>query len=109
MYSISENSGGNLPEQETLIFQFLLQKFVLLFLWYIRTYYSSVSEILHWGNPACLWSNTIGFIIIGFTNWDLWFFSQGDLLQDYLLYTWMAPLRPSADIPHVGTQKDIYG
>ena len=21
----------------------------------------------------------------------------------------MAPLRPSADIPHVGTQKDIYG
>ena len=26
-----------------------------------------------------------------------------------VLYTWMAPLCPSADIPHVGTQKDIYG
>ena len=26
-----------------------------------------------------------------------------------LLYSWMAPLRPSADIPHVGTQKDTYG
>ena len=26
-----------------------------------------------------------------------------------LLYTWVAPLRPSADTPHVGTQKDTYG
>ena len=29
--------------------------------------------------------------------------------KNLLLSTWMAPLRPSADIPHVGTQKDIYG
>ena len=27
----------------------------------------------------------------------------------YVLSTWMEPLRPSADIPHVCTQKDIYG
>ena len=26
-----------------------------------------------------------------------------------LLYSWLAPLRPSADIPQVGTQKDTYG
>ena len=26
-----------------------------------------------------------------------------------VLSTWMAPLRPSADIRYVGTQKDIYG
>ena len=26
-----------------------------------------------------------------------------------LLYTKLPPLYPSADIPHVGTQKDIYG
>ena len=26
-----------------------------------------------------------------------------------MLYSWMAPLRLSADIPHVGTQKDTYG
>ena len=26
-----------------------------------------------------------------------------------VFYTWVAPLRPSADIPHVGTQKDTYG
>ena len=31
-------------------------------------------------------------------------------LQSYtVLSAWMAPLRLSADIPHVGTQKDIYG
>ena len=30
-------------------------------------------------------------------------------IRGHLSYTWMAPLRPSADIPHVGTQKDIYG
>ena len=45
-------------------------------------YCSSMSEISHWGNLACLGSNTIGFIRIGFTIWDLWSFSQGDLLQD---------------------------
>ena len=26
-----------------------------------------------------------------------------------VLSSWMALLRPSADIPHIGTQKDIYG
>ena len=35
MYSFSENSGGKLPKQEALDFQFLLQKSLLLFLWYI--------------------------------------------------------------------------
>ena len=82
MYSFSENSGGKLPEQEALDFQFLLQKFMLLFLWYILNYKSYVSEILHKGNLTCSWSNTIGFIRIGFTIFDLWSFSQGDLLQD---------------------------
>ena len=31
MYSFSENSGGKLPEQEALVYQFLLQKFLILF------------------------------------------------------------------------------
>ena len=83
MYSFSENSGGKLPEQEALIFWFLLQKCLLLFLWYLRNYWSSVSEISHWGNLVCPWSNTIGFIKIYFTNLYLWSFSQGDLLQDF--------------------------
>ena len=39
-------------------------------------------KISHWGNLTCPWSNTIGFIRIGFTILDLWSFSQGDLLQD---------------------------
>ena len=82
MYSFSENNGGKLPEQEALIFQFLLQKVLLLFLWYLCNYWSSVYEISHWGNLACPWSKTIGFIRIGFTIWYLWSFSQGDLLQD---------------------------
>ena len=77
MYSFSENSG------EALIFQFFLQKFLLLFLWYLQNYCSSVSEISHWGNLTSPWSNTTGFIRIGFTNWDLLSFSQGGLLQDY--------------------------
>ena len=82
MYSFCENNGGKLPKQEALVFQFLLQKFLLLFLWYLRNYCSSVSEISHWGNLACPWSNTIGFIRIVVTIWDLWSFSQGDLLLD---------------------------
>ena len=41
-----------------------------------------MSEIAYWGNLNCPWSKTIGFIIIGLTIWDLWSFSQGDLLQD---------------------------
>ena len=82
MYSFSENSGGKLPEQEALDFQFLLQKCLLLFLWYLWNYWSSMSGISHRGNLACPWSNTICFIRIGFTIWDLWSFSQGDLLQD---------------------------
>ena len=45
MYSFSENSGGKLPEQEALVFQFLLQKFLILFLDYILKYFSSVLEI----------------------------------------------------------------
>ena len=40
-----------------------------------------MSEILYWGNLACPWSKTIVFIPIGFTNWDLWSLSQGDMLQ----------------------------
>ena len=32
----SENSGGKLSEQEALVFQFLLQKCLLLFLWYVQ-------------------------------------------------------------------------
>ena len=43
MYSFSENSGGKLPDQEALIFQFLLQKCLLLFLY--------TSEIT---DPLCL-------------------------------------------------------
>ena len=82
MYSFSENSGGKLLEQEALVLQFLLQKCLLLFLWYLRNYYSSVSEILYWRNLACSWSTTTGFIRIGFTIWYLWSFSQGDMLQD---------------------------
>ena len=57
-------------------------KCLSLFLWYLWNYCSSMSELFHWGNLACPWSNTIGFIRIGFTNWDLWSFSQGSLLQD---------------------------
>ena len=60
----------------------LLQKFLSLFLWYLHNYCPSVSEILDWGNIVCLWSNTMGFIKIGFTNLYLWSFSQGDLLQN---------------------------
>ena len=63
-------------------FQFLQQKCLLLFLWYLQNLCSSISEILYWGNLACPWCNTIGLIIIGFTIWDLLSFSQGDLLQD---------------------------
>ena len=37
-----------------------------------------MSEISYWGNLTCPWSKTSDFIRI----WDLWFFSQGDLLQD---------------------------
>ena len=33
----------------------------------------------------------------------------GDFSSEPLLSTQMALLRPSADIPYVGTQKDIYG
>ena len=29
--------------------------------------------------------------------------------EDLLLYTRMAPLRPSVDFPYVGAQKDTYG
>ena len=82
MYSFSKNDGGKLPEQEALVFHFLIQKCLLLFLWYLRNYCSYVSENSYGGNLACTCSNTIGFIWICFTNWDLWAFSQGDLLQD---------------------------
>ena len=82
MYSFSENNEGNLAEQEALVFQFLLQKFLSLLLWYLRNYGSYVSKTLHWDILSCLCSNTISFIRIGFTSWDLWSFSQGDLLQD---------------------------
>ena len=84
MYSFSENSGGKLPEQEALVFQFLLQKCLILFLWYLRNYCSYVSKNSHWVSLTCPYSNTISFIRIGFTNWDLWSFSHGDLLQDCL-------------------------
>ena len=60
----------------------LLQKCLSLFLWYLHNCCPSVSEISHWGNLVCPWSNTIGFIKIGFTNLYLWSFSQSDLLQD---------------------------
>ena len=82
MYSFSKNSGGKLPEQEALVFQFLLQKCLLLFMWYRWNYYSYMYEISYWCNLACPWSNTIGFIRIGFTILDLWSVSQADLLQD---------------------------
>ena len=52
-------------------------------LWYLHNCWPSVSEISHWGNLVCPWSNTTGFIKIGFTNLYLWSFSQGDLLQEY--------------------------
>ena len=82
MYSFSENSGGKLPEQEALVFWFLLQQFLSLFLWYLWNCCSSMSEISHWGNLTFPWSKYIGFIRISFTNWYLWSFSQCDLLQD---------------------------
>ena len=41
-----------------------------------------MSKPFNWGILPCPCSNPIVFIIIGFTNWDLWSFSQGDLLQD---------------------------
>ena len=63
-------------------FQFLLQKCLSLFLWYLWNFWSYMSEISHWVNLAFPLSNTIVFISIGFTNWDLWSFSQGDLLQE---------------------------
>ena len=34
MYSFSENSGGMLLETKSLVYQFLLQKFLIMFLWY---------------------------------------------------------------------------
>ena len=34
---------------------------------------------------------------------------RDNIEPEILLSTWMAPLRPSAEIPHVVTQKDIYG
>ena len=43
MYSFSENNGGKLPEQEALVFQFLLQKFLY--------YFCDISEIT---TPLCL-------------------------------------------------------
>ena len=55
---------------------------MLLLLYYLRNYCSNMSEISYWGNIACLGSNTTVFIRIGFTIWDLWSFSQGDMLQD---------------------------
>ena len=82
MYSFFENSGGKLPEQEALVYQFLLQKLLILFLWYLRNYYSSMPKTSYWGIIFCPYSKTIGLIRVGFTNWDLWSFSQGDLLQD---------------------------
>ena len=78
MYSFSKNSEGKLPEQEALIFWFLLQKSLLLFLWYLRNYWSSMSEIYHWGNLVCPWSqyhmfhqnwfHQLGFMIL-FPRW----------------------------------------
>ena len=41
-----------------------------------------MTKTLHYGRLTYYCSNTIGFIRICFTNWDLWSFSQGDLLQD---------------------------
>ena len=83
MYSFSENGGGKLPEQEAIVFHFFLQKCLLLFLQYIRNYFSSMSEIFHCCIFTCFHSKTIGFIRICFTNWDLQSFSHGDLLRDY--------------------------
>ena len=40
-------------------------------------------ETFHWGSLTFSCSNTIGFIRIFFTIWDLWSFSQGVLLQDF--------------------------
>ena len=77
-YYFSENSGGKLPEQEALVFQFLLHKFPILFLKYLQKYHFSVYET-HLGSLTCPLSNTVGYSIIGFTNWDLCKFSQGDL------------------------------
>ena len=37
------------------------------------------------------------------------FENRVDMHINQLLYRWLAPLRPSADIPQVGTQKDTYG
>ena len=59
----------------------LLQKFLSLFLIYLCTICSSMSENSHWADLERSRFNTTGFIRIGFTNWDLWFFSHGDLLQ----------------------------
>ena len=41
-----------------------------------------MSKTLKFDILSCPCSNTIFFIIIGFTNWDLWSFSQNDLFQD---------------------------
>ena len=71
MYSFSENSGGKLQEQEALVFQFPLQKFLILFLWYIQNFYSSMSKTLHCGSIACPLFNNIVLIRIGFSNWDV--------------------------------------
>ena len=82
MYSFSENNGGKLPEQEALVFQFLLQKCFILLLWYLWHYYSYMFEPWKWVILTYPYSKMIGFITICFTNWDLGSFSQGELLHD---------------------------
>ena len=71
MYSFFETNGGNLLEQEALVFQFLLLNFLILFLLYLLNLHFSVSETLHEGILAYILSNIIGLSIIGFTYWEL--------------------------------------
>ena len=55
---------------------------LILFLQYLRNYYSSMSETLHCGILVYPLSKNAGYRINGFTNWDLYELSQGDLFQD---------------------------
>ena len=53
-------------------FSTVSSKLIFLYVWNFILWYPHMSLFQH-----------IGFISIGFTNWDLWSFSQGDLLQFY--------------------------
>ena len=60
MYSFSENSGGKLPEQEALVFQFLMQKWLILIMLYLWSFKYLKSKTPHYYIMISILSNPIG-------------------------------------------------